>query len=140
WSAAGNREVLAAGRVGGELGLDRVWSGGWARFAGMPKDPAQETAACVYLWARDPSLCNAPLVAGRGFDSTREQPAETGGRVRMLVLMSRYPVWLGVRATAKLRAPVAVGQEAIPGGRRALSRIGLAPFLSPGARGLLALW
>src|SRR5262249_59118084 len=123
WSAAGNREVLAAGRVGGELGLDRVWSGGWARFAGMPKDPAQETAACVYLWARDPSLCNAPLVAGRGFDSTREQPAETGGRVRMLVLSSRHPVWLEGRAAAQLTAPVASVPEPIPRGLRAPGRI-----------------
>src|SRR5262249_62088786 len=131
WSAAGNREVLAAGRVGGELGLDRVWSGGWARFAGMPKDPAQETAACVYLWARDPSLCNAPAVAGRGFDSTREQPAESGGRVRMLVLSSRHPVWLEGRAAAKLAARIASVQGLIPGGWRALGRNCPSPFHPP---------
>jgi hypothetical protein len=128
WFGVVKREALAARQVAGELALDSVWSWGWARFAGMPKDPAQETAACVYLWARDPSLCNAPMVAGRGFDSSRQQPAETGGRVRMLVLSSRHPVWLEVRAAAKLTARIASVQELIPGGWRSLNMIHLAPF------------
>jgi hypothetical protein len=128
WFGVVKREALAARQVGSELALDSVWSWGWARFAGMPKDPAQETAACVYLWARDPSLCNAPTVAGRGFDSSREQPAETGGRVRMLVLSRRHPVWLEVRAAAKLTARVASVQELTSGGWRSLNRILLAPF------------
>lgn len=128
WFGVVKREALAARQVASELALDSVWSWGWARFAGMPKDPASETAACVYLWARDPSLCNAPKLAGSGFDSSREQPAETGSRVRMLVLSSRHPVWLEVRAAAKLTARVASVQELGPGGWRSLNRILLAPF------------
>jgi hypothetical protein len=128
WFGVVKREGLAARQVAGELGLDSVWSWGWARFAGMPKDPAQAAAACVYLWARDPSLCNAPVVAGRGFDSSRVQPAEAGSRVRMLVLSSRHPVWLEVRAAAKLTARVASVQELTPVGWRSLNRILLAPF------------
>src|SRR5262249_18951228 len=128
WFGVVKREALAARQVAGELGLDSVWSWGWARFAGMPKDPAQAPAACVHLWARDPSLCNAPAVAGRGFESSREQPAESGGRVRMLVLSTRHPVWLEVRAAAKLTARIASVQERVPGGWRSLNRISLAPF------------
>src|SRR5262249_3264710 len=81
----------------------------WARFAGMSNDPAKATAACVYLWARDPSLCDAAAVAGRGFDSSRSQPAEVAHRVGMSVLSTRHPVWLGVRATAKLAGRDACG-------------------------------
>src|SRR5262249_56666344 len=74
WFGVVKREALAARQVAGELGLDSVWSWGWARFAGMPKDPAQETAACVYLWARDPSLCKAPAVAWRRFHTPLVRP------------------------------------------------------------------
>ncbi|HMI22367.1 MAG TPA: hypothetical protein VK496_05570, partial [Gaiellaceae bacterium] len=76
WFGIVKREALAARQVASELALDSVWSWGWARFAGMPKDPTKATAACVYLWARSPTLCNARAVAGRAFDSSRVQPAE----------------------------------------------------------------
>jgi hypothetical protein len=128
WFGVVKREALAARQVAGELALDSVWSWGWARFAGMPKDPAKEAAACVYLWARNPSLCNAPTVAGRGFDSSRTQPAESGSRVRMSVLSSRHPVWLEVRAAAKLTARVASVQERTATGWKSMNRIVLAPF------------
>jgi hypothetical protein len=128
WFGVVKRETLAARQVASELALDSVWSWGWARFAGMPKAPAQEAAACVYLWARDPSLCNAPAVAGRSFDSSREQPAETGRQVRMLLLSSRHPVWLEIRSAAKLTARVASVQELTRSGLRSLNSIRLAPF------------
>ncbi|HKA26328.1 MAG TPA: hypothetical protein VKD88_03085 [Gaiellaceae bacterium] len=128
WFGVVKREALAARQVAAELALDSVWSWGWARFAGMSNDPAKATAACVYLWARDPSLCDAAAVAGRGFDSSRSQPAEVGDRVGMSVLSTRHPVWLEVRATAKLAARVASVQERTATGWRSLNRIVLAPF------------
>ena len=37
----------------------------------MPKkpDPDKEIAACVYLWTRNPALCNGPALAGPRFDT-----------------------------------------------------------------------
>jgi len=103
WFGVVKREALAARQVASELALDSVWSWGWARFAGMPKDPTKAAAACVYLWARSPALCNAPAAAGRAFDTSRAQPAEVGSRVRLRVLSPRHPVWLEVRAAGSNR-------------------------------------
>ena len=128
WFGVVKREALAARQVASELALDSVWSWGWARFAGMPRDPAKAAAACVYLWARDSSLCNAPAVAGRGFNSSRAQPAEGGSRARLRVLSDRHPVWLEVSAAAKLTARIASVQERTAVGWRSLNRIALAPF------------
>jgi hypothetical protein len=128
WFGVVKREALAARQVASELALDSVWSWGWARFAAMPKDPTKATAACVYLWARSPTLCNARAVAGRAFDSSRVQPAEAGSRLRMRLLSSRHPVWLEVRAAAKLTARIGSVQEQITGGWKSSNRIVLAPF------------
>ena len=34
-------------------------------------DPDKPKAACVYLWTRNPTLCNGPAAAGKGFNSSR---------------------------------------------------------------------
>jgi hypothetical protein len=34
-------------------------------------DPAKPKAACVYLWTRNPKLCNGPAAAGKGFNRSR---------------------------------------------------------------------
>jgi hypothetical protein len=130
WLGVVKREGLAARLVATELALDSVWSWGWASFAGAPRDPAKADAACVYLWARNPSLCDAPSVAGKGFDSSRVQPAEETGRgnVRLRVLSARHPVWLEVRAAAKLTARVAYVQQRMAGRWTSLRRLILAPF------------
>jgi hypothetical protein len=58
--------------VARELSLSTLWSWGWGTF---PKtlpasvDPDKPAAACTYLWARDPALCNAPAFAIPGFDA-----------------------------------------------------------------------
>jgi hypothetical protein len=36
-------------------------------------DPDKPLAACVYLWARNPKLCNGPKVAGKKFNSSRTE-------------------------------------------------------------------
>jgi hypothetical protein len=52
-----------------------IWSWGWAEWTTTPgeKDPAKPKAACVYLWARSPGLCNGPRAAGKGFVRSRTE-------------------------------------------------------------------
>jgi hypothetical protein len=52
--------ALAARQVAGELGLGSIWSWGWGTFDPAGADPDKPAAACVYLWSRDPNLCDAP--------------------------------------------------------------------------------
>jgi hypothetical protein len=92
WFGVVKRGALAARQVASELALDSVWSWGWARFAGMPKDPTKAAAACVYLWARSPHalqragrrrpcLRHFAGAAGRGREpsaAARPQPPTSG--------------------------------------------------------------
>lgn len=128
WFGVVKREGLAARQVGSELGLDSVWSWGWATFAGSAKDPAKPDAACVYLWARSPDLCDAPAAAGRGFDTSRIQPTEKSARASFRVLSQGHPVWLEVSAAAKLAARVAYVQQRTARGWVSAQRMILAPF------------
>jgi hypothetical protein len=65
--------TLAAKRVAAEFGIATVWSWGWGTFNVAGADPDKQAAACVYLWTRDPNLCNGPSAAGNGFvDSLSE--------------------------------------------------------------------
>jgi hypothetical protein len=55
--------ALAARQVAADAGLGSVWSWGWGTFDAAGADPDKPTAACVYLWTRDPNLCDAPARA-----------------------------------------------------------------------------
>jgi hypothetical protein len=66
-------QALAAKQVAKEVGLRSIWSWGWAAWSAGERDPVKPTAACVYLWARDPKLCNAPHAAGKGFNTSRTE-------------------------------------------------------------------
>ena len=76
WFRTVKWQVLAAKRVARELRLAHVWSWGWATYAPTPIDPDKEAAACVWLWVRNPKLCNGPAEAGPRFDAslTEGQP------------------------------------------------------------------
>jgi hypothetical protein len=64
-------DALAARQVSGELGLQTIWSWGWATYTDKsPFDADKQAAACVYLWARNQNLCDGPASAGSGFDSS----------------------------------------------------------------------
>jgi hypothetical protein len=65
--------TLAAKRIASEFGVATVWTWGWGTFSAAGADPDKETAACVYLWARDPALCDAPSAAGSEFDASRTE-------------------------------------------------------------------
>ena len=53
-----------------ELGLESIWSWGWATFSAAGIDRDKAAAACVYLWARDSRLCDGPKAAGAKFDAS----------------------------------------------------------------------
>jgi hypothetical protein len=71
-------QALSARQVAGEMNVASVWSWGWGTFSEAGRDPDKPDAACVYLWARNPSLCNAPRVAGERFNASR-----THGQLRL---------------------------------------------------------
>ena len=63
-------EALAAKQVAAETKIQGVWSWGWPSFSAAGDDPDKPAAACVYLWARDQTLCDGPGMAGPGFDAS----------------------------------------------------------------------
>ena len=75
WLEVTKLQALAAKEVAKELGLRSVWSWGWAVWGktSPENDPDKPTAACVYLWARNPKLCNGPKVAPKRFDKSRDE-------------------------------------------------------------------
>ena len=52
--------TLAAKEVASELGIGSIWDWGWGTLSASGADPDKATAACVALWTRDTSLCDAP--------------------------------------------------------------------------------
>jgi hypothetical protein len=63
--------ALSAKEVASELGLGSVFSWGWQQWNPKEVDPTKTDAACVWLWAREGGLCDAPGVLGRSFDASR---------------------------------------------------------------------
>jgi hypothetical protein len=73
WLEVTKLQTLAARQVAKELNLRSVWSWGWGVWSKGEDDPDKPAAACVYLWARDPKLCNGPAVAGTSFNASRTE-------------------------------------------------------------------
>ncbi len=71
WFDVAKWQGLAADQVSRELRLSHVWSWGWAQRNERSNDPDKTFAACVWLWARDASLCDAPEILGKELDSDR---------------------------------------------------------------------
>jgi hypothetical protein len=70
WFELVKLQTLAAEQVAVDLGIATVWSWGWGTFSQAGADPDKRAAACVYLWARDQSLCDPEEAAGAGFDAS----------------------------------------------------------------------
>ena len=70
WYEVVKWQALSARHVAKELGLGSIWSWGWEAYSEAERDPEKEGAACVWLWARRPKLCNGPRAAGAGFDAS----------------------------------------------------------------------
>jgi hypothetical protein len=71
WFSVAKWHALAVKQVAHELGLAHVWSWGWAQRDARSNDPDKTYAACVWLWARDARLCDAPAVLGEELDVDR---------------------------------------------------------------------
>jgi hypothetical protein len=70
WFEVAKLQAFAAKQVARELGIAHIWSWGWGVFNEAGSDPDKQGAACVWLWARDPKLCNAPRHVAE-FDADR---------------------------------------------------------------------
>jgi len=68
WFSVAKWHALAVRQVARELRLAHLWSWGWAQRNERSNDPDKTYAACVWLWARDPGLCDAPGALGRELD------------------------------------------------------------------------
>jgi hypothetical protein len=62
--------ALAARQVAGELGISTIWSWGWATYGPAGQDADKPAAACVYLWTRNPRLCDGLAAAGPRFNAS----------------------------------------------------------------------
>jgi hypothetical protein len=82
-------QVLAAKQVAQEFGLGSIWSWGWQARNTAQADPDKEAGACVWLWTRNPSLCNGPEAAGPDFDPTFTTGQITLGRGVRCVINKR---------------------------------------------------
>jgi hypothetical protein len=73
WLEVTKLQALAARQVASETRLRSIWSWGWGVWTKAQDDPDKPAAACVYLWARNPTLCNGPAMAGARFNKSRTE-------------------------------------------------------------------
>ncbi len=73
WLRVVKWETFAANQVAREYGIRTLWSWGWGTFGADSVDADKALAACTWLWARDPSLCDAPAMIGPTFQSSRTE-------------------------------------------------------------------
>jgi hypothetical protein len=73
WLRVVKWETFAANQIAKEYGLRTLWSWGWGTFGPESVDEDKAVAACTWLWARDPALCDAPALAGPAFQSSRAE-------------------------------------------------------------------
>jgi hypothetical protein len=71
WFDVAKWQAFAAKQVATEMRLSHVWSWGWAQRNERSDDPDKTYAACVWLWARDTALCDAPGTLGKELDADR---------------------------------------------------------------------
>jgi hypothetical protein len=70
WFQVAKWQALAVRQVAAETGIASVWSWGWGMWSAAEQDPEKQDAACVWLWTRSPSLCDAPGSIGPSFDTS----------------------------------------------------------------------
>lgn len=73
WFRVVKWEALAARQVARDEAIPTIWSWGWGTFGPESTDPDKPAAACVYLWTRDPKLCDGPALAGPAFNASRTE-------------------------------------------------------------------
>ena len=98
--------ALAAEQVALELRLGSVWSWGWGTFDPAGADPDKPFAACVYLWTRDSSLCDAPARA------TFDTSLVDGQLILPVGIRCAFPAGMVSEAAVRRLARFAGGQRA----------------------------
>ena len=94
WLRLVKLQAFAAKTVARDLHLNTIWSWGWGVWSKGEDDPDKPAAACVWLWAREPKLCDAPKVAGPAFNaSRREGQLSLPHNVRCTVFGTRRVRW-----------------------------------------------
>jgi hypothetical protein len=82
WFEVAKLQAFAAKQVARELSIAHIWSWGWGVFNQAGSDPDKQHAACVWLWARDPRLCNARRHVPDFDPDRREGQIDLGGGIR----------------------------------------------------------
>jgi hypothetical protein len=109
WLQVAKWQALSAREVAAETAIGSIWSWGWGTWSKAESDPDKSLAACAWLWARSPSLCDAPDRAGRRFDTSRSEGQITlspgiqctvGGRALSNDAIQRLQLLTGDRDTA----------------------------------------
>ncbi len=143
WFEVAKWQALAAAQVSRELRLSHVWSWGWAQRNERSNDPDKTYAACVWLWARDPALCDAPEVLGKELDADLrtgqidlpagircvygETPLTASGVARLAKVTGDRELALTalvVRAVERERSPVGIADVLATERRIVASRFG----------------
>jgi hypothetical protein len=73
WLRVVKWETFAARQIAQEYGIRTIWSWGWGTFGADSVDEDKAVAACTWLWARDPALCDAPSMVGPAFQASRAE-------------------------------------------------------------------
>ena len=105
WFETVKLQVLAAKQVLKEMHFNSVWSWGWAEYSTTPGeiDRDKARAACVYLWTRNPTLCNGPAAAGKGFNRSLTQgQLDLPGNIRCRIDGAGSVPWSSVRPIVTL--------------------------------------
>jgi hypothetical protein len=105
-------QALAAKQVAREYGLGSIWSWGWQARNTAQADPDKEVGACVWLWTRNPKLCNGPEAAGPDFDPTFTTGQITLARGVRCVIRERAITYSGVGQLARVTGDPAVAFSA----------------------------
>jgi hypothetical protein len=77
--------TLSANAVASEQQIGSVWVWGWGTYSAAGGDGDKAVAACVELWARDPSFCDAPSRAAFDTDLSAGQLASIPAGAQCLV-------------------------------------------------------
>ena len=70
WFRVVKWEALTARQIARDARIPTIWSWGWGTFGPQSVDPDKPAAACVWLWTRDPALCDGPALAGPAFNGS----------------------------------------------------------------------
>ncbi len=102
WFELVKLQALAAREVARELKLASLWSWGWGTWSPEEDDPDKPAAACVWLWARNPVLCNGPAAAGPSFNNSRKEGQLALPRGAFCVVDGERISWSDVRTLARI--------------------------------------